>query len=215
MELKFQINKSTSYEYLIHGQDLHLNYKISNCLFVIIIYRVMHKRLWFHKFLTGTYYIAPFIHLINFCINKKLPGFRNLELRSTYFDYPGSSYHFNDVPQSIWDYRIKLKLSTGEIQSAANYNYPTFTFIGVGFGLLIKNKKLNINPVVVKEEKFKTTPKISTPQLINHSTTLLKANQKVSINNPKCNLNNNQTNVSIESLNFKVNTSQITQELIN
>ncbi len=215
MQLKFQINKSTSYEYLLHGQDLHINYEISNCLFVFIIYRELHQRLWFHKFLTGTYYIAPFILLYNFCVNKKLPGFRNSEARATFFEYPGTSYHFNERKSSIWDYRLKLKLNSGSLQSVANVNYPTFTFIGIGLGFLIQTKKLNINPIAVKEEKFSQSPKIVTPHLKNHTNTPLKIDSKIIMNNPTCNLNKNQINVSTPSIDFKINTTLITKEIIN
>ena len=144
MQAKFQYNNSTSYEYLIHGQDLHIEFKITNALFTIVNYKKLHTRVWFHKAFSSIYYIAPLYRFYNFLITKNFPGFKNRDLVATNFDYPGSSYKYqaNFIPDCVLDNRFKIMGSEGTVNTIANFHYPTIVFIGIGFGFKVFRKKI-------------------------------------------------------------------------
>jgi hypothetical protein len=205
MNSKFEINNSENFEYLIHGQVLSIKFYIPNCLFAILIFKEPHTKLWFHKFLSGIYYLAPFIYFYNFLVLKNVLGFKNKNILNTNFEYPGSSYKFNKVRTSIWDLRIKLKFNKTIIQTSANSKYPKYIFIGFGLGITIKKLQLNINNLDVIDSKInapviKIKPilaNVSNQKLISinpikikpNSIIINKINLKSKINHPICNLN--------------------------
>jgi hypothetical protein len=165
MPLKFKINDSKSYEYLIHGQEVKINFQIPNALFTIVIYKQLHTRVWLHKSLSGSYYTAPFIKLYNYLILKNFPGFKNRIIVVPNLDYPNTYYKYNPnfIPNCILDYKIKFKTNRGEINTVANLHYPRIKFIEIGFGIRIHTKELNIKLIELEEEKKKINPIISLP----------------------------------------------------
>jgi len=217
MPIKIEINNSSSYEYLIHGQDLHLKFHIPYSLFSIVFYKQTHTRLWFHKFLTGVYYISPIIYLVNFLIDKKVPFFKNKKKINTIFDYPGKSYKFNVKRNSIWDYRLKLKTGIGTINTFANRQNPKFIFIGIGLGIYIKKLTLNINFVDIKEENIDEPVKINQPTLINHlyQNTYYANDMNLNIINNKIEIDKSNLEIKISSLNYFIDEIQLTREIVN
>lgn len=181
MSLKFEINNSENYEYLIHGQDLQIKFHMPYCLFTIVIFKETHTKLWFHKFLTGVYYIAPIIYFYNFLILKKLPGFKNKSILDTTFDYPGTAYKYNRIRNSIWDNQIKIKKNKSILHTTANYQHPGFIFIGFGLGVKVKKLIFNINNVEVIEDRIVSPKTIFVPNLVNITNQTLVAISPIKI----------------------------------
>ena len=217
MSAKFKINNSGSYEYLVHGQNLQIEFHIPYSIFTIINYKELHTRIWFHKSLTGIYYKAPFIRFYNFLINHNFLGFKNRELLPTNFQYPNTSYKYNSnfIPNCFLDNVFKLKPSSGVINTIANHHYPTITFIGIGLGLRIYNKKLNIKLINLKEEKLTIINKVKFPTF---SRELLEINQSSQIIRIIPNLISfNKLNSKLKPIQSRItfNKSLISQKLIN
>ena len=181
MSLKFEINNSENYEYLIHGQDLQIKFQIPYCLFTIVRYKETHTKLWLHKFLTGTYYTAPFIYFYNFLILKSFPGFKNKSILDTTFDYPGTAYKYNRIRNSIWDNQIKIKKNKSILHTTANYKHPGFLFIGFGLGVKVKKLIFNINNVEVIEDRIESPKAIFVPNLVNITNQTLVAISPIKI----------------------------------
>ena len=218
MPLKFKINDSNSYEYLIHGQEVKINFQIPNSLFTIVIYKQLHTRVWLHKSLSGSYYTAPFIKFYNYLIQKKIPGFKNRSIAATNFDYPNTYYKYNVnfIPNCILDYKIKFKTNRGEINTVANLHYPIIKFIEIGFGFRIHTKELNIKLIELEEEKKKINPTIPLPffdkakillnviepkiQLIPHS--IPNTNSKVKLTKPQPKLEIESSILNTKLINF-------------
>lgn len=215
MSFKFEINNADSYEYLIHGQDLQIKFHIPYCLFSVIRYKETHTKLWFHKFLTGIYYIAPFIYLVNFFIHKKVPFFKNKKKISTTFDYPGTSYKYNVDRNSIWDNRFKLKKGIGVINTYANSLNPNFIFIGIGLGIYIKKLTLNINFVDIKEENIQEPSQIEYPILVNHSNLNTPCANNINICNNSIEIEKSNLEINIPTLDYSIDDNYLTKELIN
>jgi hypothetical protein len=201
MQGKFQYNNSTSYEYLIHGQDLKIEFKISDALFTIVNYKKLHTRVWFHKAFSSIYYIAPFYRFYNFLINKNFPGLKNKKLVATNFDYPGTSYKYQAdfIPNCILDNKFKIMSSEGTLNTIANFHYPTIVFIGIGFGFKVFRKKLVVKIIDLKEE---VTTIQNTIQYPNISKKLTKINP----GNPL--IKTTQNPISLKKLNLDLKTKQ-------
>jgi hypothetical protein len=201
MQGKFQYNNSTSYEYLIHGQDLKIEFKISDALFTIVNYKKLHTRVWFHKAFSSIYYIAPFYRFYNFLINKNFPGLKNKKLVATNFDYPGTSYKYQAdfIPNCILDNKFKIMSSEGTLNTIANFHYPTIVFIGIGFGFKVFRKKLVVKIIDLKEE---VTTIQNTIQYPNISKKLTKINP----GNPL--IKTTQNPISLNKLNLDLKTKQ-------
>ena len=201
MQLKFEINNSKSYEYLIHGQDLHIEFEISNALFTIVNYKQLHTRVWFHKLFSSIYYVAPFYRFYNFLIKKNIPGFRNRKLVATNFDYPGTSYNYksNFIPNCVLDNKIKIKSNQGFINTSANFHYPTIIFIGIGFGFKIFKKQLVVKIIDLKEEETTIKNSVQYP-------TILKDLTKLNAVTPVINIY--QNSISLNKSNFNLKTTQ-------
>ena len=184
MRLKFEINNSENYEYLIHGQDLQIKFQIPYCLFTIVRYKQLHTRIWFHKSFSSIYYLAPFFRFHNFLVGHKFPGFKNRKLISTNFDYPGSSYNFkpNFIPKCILDNKFKIMPNEGAINTIANIHYPTIVFVGIGFGLRIFRKKLNVKIIDLKEEVITIKNNIQYPIINNDLTNINTETKRININ---------------------------------
>ncbi len=215
MRAKFEINNSDSYEYLIHGQDLKIEFQIPYTIFTIVNYKQLHTRIWLHKLFSSIYYKAPFVLLYNFLINHNFPGFGKCNLLATNFDYPGTSYKYktNFIPNCILDNKIKIKSSKGVINTIANYHYPTINFIGIGFGFRIYKKNLIINMVDLKDEVITIKNDIKFPiiakditminsnkpeiELSQNSISINKANIELKPKLPTINLNKSLTNLII------------------
>ena len=215
MHPKFEINTTNGYEYLIHGQDLQIKFNMPSTLFTFVTYKQVHTKVWFHKFLTGTYYIAPFVYFFNFLVNSKIPGFKNRNLLSTNFEYPGTSYKYNTIPNSIWDYRLKMRFSLGTINTFANAYHPTINFVAFGFGIRFHSLKLNINYVDVIEEQFQESTSIELPTFYNLSNTNLDTNQPVIINQPTLSINQNGILFKTKQPLLNINSEHTSLELIN
>ena len=168
MRPKFKINNSDSYEYLVHGQDLQIEFRIPYSFFTIVNYKELHTRIWFHKSLTSIYYKAPFLRFYNVLIHHKFPGLKNRKLVSTDFEYPNTSYNYdsNFIPNSFLDNIFKFKSNNGVINTKANYHYPYIYFIGFGLGISFYKKKLNIKLIDLKEEQLTIVNKVVFPSII-------------------------------------------------
>jgi len=203
MLAKFEFNNSKSYEYLIHGQDLHIEFRITNALFTIVNYKELHTRVWFHKAFSSIYYIAPFYRFYNFLINKNFPGFKNWKLVATNFEYPGSSYKYqaNFIPDCILDNKFKIMRSKGAINTIANFHYPSIIFIGIGFGFKIFQKKLVVKVIDLKEEETTIKNNIHYPEISKELT-------KINPENPIIKISQNP--ISLNKLNLELKTSQPT-----
>jgi hypothetical protein len=201
MQLKLEINNSKSYEYLIHGQDLHIEFEISNALFTIVNYKQLHTRVWFHKLFSSIYYVAPFYRFYNFLINKNIPGFRNRKLVATNFEYPGTSYKFRSrfVPKCILDNKIKIRSNKGFINTSANHHYSKIIFIGIGFGFKIFKKQLVVKIIDLKEEETTIKNKVEYP-------TILKDLIKLNAVTPVFTIS--QNSISLNKSNFDIKTTQ-------
>jgi hypothetical protein len=201
MLAKFEFNNSKSYEYLIHGQDLHIEFRITNALFTIVNYKELHTRVWFHKAFSSIYYIAPFYRFYNFLINKNFLGFKNRKLVATNFDYPGSSYKYqaNFIPDCILDNKFKIMRCKGAFNTIANFHYPTVVFIGIGFGFKIFRKKLVVKEIDLKEEVTTIQNTIQYPVVFKELT-------KINPENPLIKLSQNP--ISLNKLNLELKTPQ-------
>lgn len=192
MQAKFEYNNSTSYEYLIHGQDLKIEFKISDALFTIVKYKKLHTRVWFHKAFSSIYYIAPFYRFYNFLINKNFPGFKNRKLVATNFEYPGSSYKYqaNFIPDCILDNRFKILGNEGTVNTIANFHYPTIVFIGIGFGFKVFRKQLVVKKIDLKEEETTIQNTIQYPVISKELTKINPGNPIIKISPNPISLNN-------------------------
>lgn len=215
MNPKFEINNSNGYEYLIHGQDLQIKFKIPYSLFTFVIYKQVHTKLWFHKFLTGTYYVSPFVYFFNFLVNQRVPGFKNKNLLSTNFEYPGTSYKYNSIPDSVWDYRVKLRFSLGTINTFANAHHPTLLFLGIGWGFRMPRLDLNINYVDVIEEKFEESTSIDLPHIYNLSNSNLTTYQPINFKQATLSIKQSKLVNPTKQPQLYINSEHTTLELIN
>ena len=209
MSLKFEINNSENYEYLIHGQDLQIKFHMPYCLFTIVIFKETHTKLWFHKFLTGVYYIAPIIYFYNFLILKKLPGFKNKSILDTTFDYPGTAYKYNRIRNSIWDNQIKIKKNKSILHTTANYQHPGFIFIGFGLGVKVKKLIFNINNVEVIEDRIVSPKTIFVPNLVNITNQTLVAISPIKIKANITEINKFKTDTKIKHPICSINTKEL------
>ena len=181
MKISYKIINSKGYEYLIHGQDLNISYNSTHSLFTIVYYKQVHTRIWLHKFFSGVYYTGPFIYFYNFLINKKFPGFSNLKILPTNFDYPGKSYKFNEKLISKLDRKIKIKLNSGIIKTYANNNFKTIIIIGIGLGIKIRRINLNVKLIDINDNQINKPPNITPPILINYSNKFLATIKPIQI----------------------------------
>lgn len=209
MSLKFEINNSENYEYLIHGQDLQIKFQIPYCLFTIVRYKETHTKLWLHKFLTGTYYTAPFIYFYNFLILKSFPGFKNKSILDTTFEYPGTAYKYNRKRNSIWDNQIKIKKNNSTLQTSANYQHPGFLFIGFGLGIKVKKLKLNINNVDVIEDRIESPKAVIVPEIVKIDNQTLETIRPLYIKLNITEINNLQIDAKIKQPICSINTNEL------
>jgi hypothetical protein len=209
MSIKFEINNSENYEYLIHGQDLQIKFHMPYCLFTMVIYKETHTKLWFHKFLTGTYYIAPIIYFYNFLILKSFPGLKNKSILDTTFDYPGTAYKYNRKRNSIWDFQIKIKKNKSTLHTTANYQHPGFLFIGFGLGIKVKRLKLNTNNVEVLEDRIESPKAIIVPNLVNITNQTLLTISPIYINSNVTKINKIKTNSKFKQPICSINTKEL------
>lgn len=209
MSFKFEINNSENYEYLIHGQDLQIKFHMSYCLFTIVKYKETHTKLWLHKFLTGTYYTAPFIYFYNFLILKRLPGFKNKSILDTTFDYPGTAYKYNRKRNSIWDNQIKIKKNKSILHTTANYQHPGFLFIGFGLGIKVKKLIFNINCVEVIEDRIESPKAIIVPNLVKITNQSLEAIRPIYIKLNVTEINKLKTDTKIKQPICSINTKEL------
>jgi len=209
MSFKFEINNSENFEYLIHGQELHIQFQMPYCLFTIISHKETHTKLWFHKFLTGAYYTAPFIYFYNFLILKSFPGLKNKSILDTTFDYPGTAYKYDRTRNSIWDNQIKIKKNNSILHTSANYQHPVFLFIGFGLGINVKKLKLNINNVTVLDDKIEAPKTRIIPNLVNITNQTLKAIRPVCIKSNIIEINNLQRDAKIKQPICIINTKEL------
>jgi hypothetical protein len=209
MSFKFEINNSENYEYLIHGQDLQIKFHMPYCLFTIVRYKETHTKLWFHKFLTGAYYTAPYIYFYNFLILKSFPGFKNKSILDTNFDYPGTAYKYNRKRNSIWDNHIKIKKNKSTLHTTANFQHPGFLFIGFGIGIKVKKIIFNINNVEVIEDRIESPKAIIVPYLVNITTRTLETIRSVYINSNVIEIHKLKTDTKIKQTICSINTKEL------
>lgn len=209
MSIKFEINNSENYEYLIHGQDLQIKFHMPYCLFTIVRFKETHTKLWFHKFLTGTYYIAPIIYFYNFLILKSFPGFKNKSILDTTFDYPGTAYKYNGIRNSIWDNQIKIKKNKSILHTTANYQHPGFLFIGFGLGVKVKKLIFNINNVEVIEDRIESPRAIFVPNLVNITNQTLVAISPIKIKANITEIHKLKTDTKIKHPICSINTKEL------
>lgn len=209
MSIKFEINNSENYEYLIHGQDLQIKFHMPYCLFTIVRYKETHTKLWLHKFLTGTYYIAPIIYFYNFLILKSFPGFKNKSILDTTFDYPGTAYKYNRIRNSIWDNQIKIKKNKSILHTTANYQHPRFLFIGFGIGVKVKKLIFNINNVEVIEDRIESPKAIIVPNLVKITNQSLEAIKPIYIKLNVTEINKLKTDTKIKQPICSINTKEL------
>jgi hypothetical protein len=209
MSIKFEINNSENYEYIIHGQDLQIQFHMPFCLFTIVRYKETHTKLWLHKFLTGTYYTAPFIYFYNFLILKSFPGLKNKSILDTNFDYPGTAYKYNRKRNSIWDNQIKIKKNKSTIHTTANYQHPGFLFIGFGFGIKVKKLIFNINSVEVIENRIESPKTVIVPDIVKIDNQSLEAIRPLYIKSNFTEINNLKIDAKIKQPICSINTKEL------
>jgi hypothetical protein len=150
--MKITINThkdSNSFEHLIHGEKIRIDFLFEGELFVYVKYRQLtdsHFGIKFYNFITKRIFFL--INAIFFFLKPS-------------FDKAKSKYKYIDSNKKEDKYKTirKLKFNRGHINTVANFYHPEIQFISVGlFSYNIKNTKLNIELINLINNKVEPKP---------------------------------------------------------
>ncbi len=150
--MKITINThkdSNSFEHLIHGEKIRIDFLFEGSLFVYVKYRQLsdsHFGINLYNFITKKIFFL--LNTIFFFLKPS-------------FDKAKSKYNYIDSNKKEDKYKTirKIKFNCGHINTVANFYYPEIQFISVGlFSYTKENVKLKVEKISLINNIVEPTP---------------------------------------------------------